>query len=111
MHLGEVSPLSALHPNEWYTDNASAMETLVAAPHISPSHVSEINPSALYDEYGPFDISRAPPRIFLQIPEAKQAVRDEVRGLLQNDTKGIPAGKRFHLLVPTFLFWKNYIPR
>ena len=87
MHLDGVSRISTMHPDELYTDNVTTMETMVKAPNKVLATVSEINPSALYDEYGPFGISRIPPRVFLQIPEARQEVRDEAHGLLQEDTK------------------------
>ena len=55
--------------------------------------IPDINTSELFDDYGSFDISRIPPRIFLQIPAARQSVREEIDGLSKQDAQGIPVGE------------------
>ena len=40
-----------------------------------------------------FDINRIPPRIFRNIPAARNALIKEVNDLLQPDEKGLPALK------------------
>ena len=51
------------------------------------------SPNELFDEFGTFDLSRIPPRIYLQIPASRQAIREELNGLLQLDSAGIPIGR------------------
>ena len=52
-----------------------------------------INPSMLFDEFGPFDIGRIPPGIFLRMEGARRAIREGIMGLLAHDTEGAPIAK------------------
>ena len=65
----------------------SVQEVEKTSPIVTPSSED------LLDEFGTFDLSRIPPRIYLQIPAARQAIRDELNGLLKLDSAGIPIGK------------------
>ena len=77
----------------WFSTDSQILESLSTATLKDPEPPKDINPSELFGEYGSFDISRMPPRMFLQITEARQAIRDEIRGLLRKDKSGIPVGE------------------
>ena len=48
--------------------------------------------ASLHSEFGNFDLSRIPARIFLTDAAARKAVRNEFRGLMRKDSNGIPIG-------------------
>ena len=77
----------------WFSTDSQILESLLTATLNDPEPPKDINPSELFDEYGSFDISRMPHRVFLQITEAMQAIRDEIRGLLREEKSGIPVGE------------------
>ena len=67
-----------------------AQNSAVSSPD---SEQSPINPSLLFGEFRPFDSGRIPPRISLRVAAARQAIRDELMGLLAVDKGGIPIAK------------------
>ena len=57
---------------------------------------------SLKEEFGNFDLSRIPPRIFLSHPDARRAAREELRGLMRVDSQGIPIGRLVDCRDPKF---------
>ena len=110
MHLNEMVCMFSENTSDLHQNDTTIMETLVAATNVPGSTCSSINPSSLYYDYGPFDISRIPHRVFLRISEARQELRDEVLGLLKKDANGIPVGEVTSSLQPDFNTLENCIP-
>ena len=93
MHLNESAYLPNMDFRHWPLSEAQNTECLLNATLTNPTVSNAINPSDLFDEYGSFGLSRMPPEVFLQISDARQAIRDEIRGLLRKGKSGIPAGE------------------
>ena len=90
----ERSDLFPVHHNDcWLANSWLSMQdsnTQLTENQKEKGRENEVNESKLFDEFGPFDIGRIPPRIFLKIPEARSAIREELEGLLRVDKAGIP---------------------
>ena len=91
---------SLLYP-DWILLSADDNSVIdVATPPQSPSMKSstivatEELGASLRSEFGNFDISRIPARIFFLGANARNAVRNEFRGLTIRSGNGIPIGQR-----------------
>ena len=73
---------------------ANATATGSKIPSEAPqAETAEEWKSVLFGQFGVVDLSRMPPRVFLTVVKARASIRDEIRGILPNDSSGVPIGK------------------